>query len=1009
MGLTETWLHERYLEAELAIDNYTVFRSDRDLLKKKRRGRHSGGVAIYIRNDLASTTDTQLSFTNGAVEIIATHSKIDNLLLVTVYRQPDDSAHGRPSSANEFKHAITALKRAIHNLEYTPDIIIGGDFNLPNISWPECLPTEGCAKDERDMIEILREFTNDLLLTQIVREPTHYQGSTLDLVFTNNDSLIHSHEILPTPLSVSHHQVVNIYSQYKSPKLPSDVEENPRLSPFDNLNFHSKDVDWETIMSTLSEVEWESEMSEMTIDKILEIIYSKSLEAVTDNVPNRKRKVKNASRQKRQQINLARRRRRVNKRYQRITSPAGKAKLYKELIQIEVKLQKLQNDSNEYKERKACEAIKDNFKYFFSYANKKRKVKSNVGPLQDLISKTMITDSKEMAESLADQYSSVFSIPNHAPPTINSSTNSDTLLSDVSITPDDIIAAIDELRASAASGPDGFPAILLKNCKHELAIPLAIMWNKSMETSYIPSSLQFNLITPNHKGGSKSIQANYRPVALTSHLIKIYEKVLRNKIAAFLASKNLLNKNQHGFRAGRSCLTQLIAHHDHILSLLEEGFNVDVVYLDFAKAFDKVDHNLVLKKAQEMGIDGKLLSWLQEFLQNRTQSVVVNGKVSSPRPVISGVQQGSVLGPLIFLILIADIDEDIHHSLVASFADDTRVKKGLKSESDAADLQNDLFRIYQWSEKNNMQFNAVKFELMRYGKDNELKGSTSYVAPNWELMEEKDYVKDLGITMSNDCSFKVHINNVIESAKRISSWILRTFRTRDRIPMLTLYKSLVRPILEYCSALWAPTSKGEIQRLEEIQQSFLRKINGLSKDYHMALKETNLYSLERRRERYIIIHLWKMLEGIVPNLGDTDTSSVKLQSQIQTRRGRTCQIHLLDSTPTHLHKAKQQTVKCFGVKLFNSLPKQIRNITGTDTNHFKSALDLFLKRVEDKPLLRSHANNGSYNNSNHLFDIINPLDVEHITSGASNIPQPGEATNTLPSRRPAAMLAIWST
>ena len=256
MGLTETWLHERYLEAELAIDNYTVFRSDRDLSKKKRRGRHSGGVAIYIRNDLASTTDTQLSFTNGAVEIIATHSKIDNLLLVTVYRQPDDSAHGRPSSANEFKHAITALKRAIHNLEYTPDIIIGGDFNLPNISWPECLPTEGCAKDERDMIEILREFTNDLLLTQIVREPTHYQGSTLDLVFTNNDSLIHSHEILPTPLSVSHHQVVNIYSQYKSPKLPSDVEENPRLSPFDNLNFHSKDVDWETIMSTLSEVEW---------------------------------------------------------------------------------------------------------------------------------------------------------------------------------------------------------------------------------------------------------------------------------------------------------------------------------------------------------------------------------------------------------------------------------------------------------------------------------------------------------------------------------------------------------------------------------------------------------------------------------------------------------------------------------------------------------------------------------------------------------------------------------
>ena len=670
----------------------------------------------------------------------------------------------------------------------------------------------------------------------------------------------------------------------------------------------------------------------------------------------------------------------------------------------------MQKDCNEYKEKKACEAIKDNFKYFFNYANKKRKVKSSVGPLQDALTKEMITDPQEMAESLADQYSAVFSTPKHEPPNINSQAVSepDSSLTDVLITPDDIIAAIDELRASAASGPDGFPAILLKQCKHELADPLATLWNKSIETSHIPSSLKFSLITPNHKGGSKSVPANYRPIALTSHPIKIYEKVLRNKISAFLTSNNLLNKNQHGFRSGRSCLTQLMAHHDNILSLLEEGFNVDVVYLDFAKAFDKVDHHLVLRKAQSMGIDGKLLSWLQEFLTNRTQSVVVNGRVSAPRPVISGVPQGSVLGPLIFLILIADIDEDILHALIASFADDTRATKGLKSELDAADLQNDLFRIYQWSERNNMEFNAIKFELMRYGRNTKLKDSTSYVASNWELIEEKEHVKDLGITMSNDCSFKVHIDNVIETAKRISSWILRTFRTREITPMLTLYKSLVRPILEYGSALWAPIAKGKIQRLEEIQQSFIRKIRGLSKDYCTALKEIKLYSLERRRERYIIMHVWKMLEGKAPNLADTETSRIKLQSEIHSRRGRTCLIHGLASTPTHLHKAKQQTVKCFGLKLFNSLPKQIRNITGTDVTQFKTQLDKFLQLVEDKPLLRSNANNGTYNNSNHLFDIIDSLEVEHMISGASNIPPPGDATN-LPRRRTAAMLAVSRT
>ena len=621
----------------------------------------------------------------------------------------------------------------------------------------------------------------------------------------------------------------------------------------------------------------------------------------------------------------------------------------------------------------------------------------------------MVTDAKEMAELLADQYSSVFSTPKNQPPTITDLENSASTISDIIITPHDIIAAIDELRPTAASGPDGYPAIVLKQCKHELAVPLSILWNKSMDTSYIPSSLKLNLITPNHKGGSKSTPANYRPVALTSHLIKIYEKVLRNKISTFLDTNNLLNKNQHGFRSGRSCLTQLLAHHDNIISLLEDGMNVDVVYLDFAKAFDKVDHNLVLTKAQALGINGRLLSWLQQFLLNRKQSVVVNGKVSSPRDVISGVPQGSVLGPLIFLILISDIDDEILHSFIASFADDTRATKGLKCENDAADLQNDLFRIYQWAERNNMEFNSLKFELIRYGRINDLKDSTSYISPNWTIIEEKEHVKDLSVTMSNDCFFRSHINNIIESAKRISSWIIRTCSTREKIPMLTLYKSLVRPILEYCSVLWAPIAKGDIQRLEEIQQSFLRKIKGIDKNYHKALKDLNLYSLERRRERYIILQVWKMMEGKVPNLADTDDSRIKLQSDIHSRRGRTCLIHKLASTPSHLQKAKQQTVRCFGVKLFNALPKHIRNITSTDITTFKLVLDQFLKGVEDKPLLRSAANNGTHNNSNHLFYmILNPMEViEHMTSG-SLINSPGDALD-VPSRRPAERLTISRT
>ena len=302
-----------------------------------------------------------------------------------------------------------------------------------------------------------------------------------------------------------------------------------------------------------------------------------------------------------------------------------------------------------------------------------------------------------------------------------------------------------------------------------------------------------------------------------------------------------------------------------------------------------------------------------------------------------------------------------------------------------------------------MEFNSLKFELIRYGKNKELQNSTSYVAPNWDLIEEKQHVKDLGITMSNDCTFKAHINNIIESAKRISSWILRTFKTREKLPMLTLFKSLVRPILEYGSVLWAPVAKGDIQRLEEVQQSFLRKINGVNKDYHKAIKELNMYSLERRRERYIIMQVWKMLENKVP-----DDLDIKLQSTINSRRGRTCLIHKLASTPSHLQKAKQQTVRCFGIKILNALPKPIRNSTNIDTDKFKSALDQFLKHVEDKPLLRSAANNGRHNNSNHLYDILNsPLEViEQETPGFQSIPQTGDAHNDLLRRRTTVRLDI---
>ena len=281
-------------------------------------------------------------------------------------------------------------------------------------------------------------------------------------------------------------------------------------------------------------------------------------------------------------------------------------------------------------------------------------------------------------------------------------------ISDIEFTDYEMAEAMDELSTYAAPGPDGFLAILLKKCCNALAPSLARIWCKSMSNGEIPDICKSATIIPIHKGKSRAVPKNYWPVALTSHLIKIFEKVVRKQIVEFMQANDLFNYSQHGLRGGRSSLSQLLCHFDRITSELENGKGVDVVYLDFAKAFDKVDHGITLRKLKLLGIKGQLGRWICSFLTNRVQSVLVEGKTSKLKPVTSGVPQGSVLGPLLFLVLIGDIDKTVASSFLSSFADDTRVGKGIASEEDIHNLQADLEAFYQWSVDNNMTLRVVR-------------------------------------------------------------------------------------------------------------------------------------------------------------------------------------------------------------------------------------------------------------------------------------------------------------
>ena len=237
------------------------------------------------------------------------------------------------------------------------------------------------------------------------------------------------------------------------------------------------------------------------------------------------------------------------------------------------------------------------------------------------------------------------------------------------ITEECIVKAISEIKNDAAAGPDDFPVLLLKNCVSSLKTPIRTMWQKSLDEGIVPQYYKESLVCPLFKKGDRAEAANYRPVSLTSHLIKTIERIIRKILVSYFESNNILSEKQHGFRSGHSCLTQLIAHFDDVADGLRHDQDTDSIYLDYAKAFDKVDHALLIKKMKIYGVHQKLIRWIEDFLTNRNQRVTVGGVHSKDAMIKSGVPQGTVLGPLLFIIFINDLEKCVKYSSVRFFAD----------------------------------------------------------------------------------------------------------------------------------------------------------------------------------------------------------------------------------------------------------------------------------------------------------------------------------------------------
>ena len=607
-------------------------------------------------------------------------------------------------------------------------------------------------------------------------------------------------------------------------------------------------------------------------------------------------------------------------------------------------------------ERKAVGAIKVNPKYFYTHVKKNSKVKSSVAPLERADG-SLTVDPLEKANLLQHQFASVFSNPAAIDPSVAAGNIEDLgeILTTMDFSQNCIQSALEELKPFSASPPGCIPSCILKRCNSSLSYPIWMLWNKSFEDGAVPNCLKQQFITPIFKKGSKSTTANYRPVSITSHLSKVFERLVRKRIADYLDEMQLQSETQHGFRKGRSTMSQLLSHVDYILTELCGDREVDVLYLDFSKAFDSVDINVLLAKLKRYGIGGKLHQWISAWILGRQQCVMVDGVRSPWVEVLSGVAQGSVLGPLLFLIYILDLESVLDGSMCLTFADDTKLMKAITDIVDQEGLQSDLLKVTEWAKINNMVLHDQKFQLLSYRLNKSAiykefpftVDICSYTTKSGvQLFPEAD-VRDLGVQMSSDGSWSKHIATIVRRASLLSGWIFSVFRDRSPEVMLQLFKSLVRPILEYCCLVWDPSKSGDIKSIENVQRCFTRRLDGMQNlDYWERLKVLNLMSLQRRRQRYMLIHVWKTIHGFVPN-------SANLVFQHSARLG----MRLVP--PVFPYRAEtwraNQYHSSFGPRaahLWNRLPAAV-NSCGS-LGQFKSSLGNYLTGFYDRPPVRGY-------------------------------------------------------
>ena len=835
VAIQETKIDSSIATSELFPETcpYSVYRKDRNI--------HGGGVMLLVHKDISHMPITELENDSESIWVKVFANKTSHFV-ASWYRPPG-------STSEEFQLFREQLDyiRTHHKGKKLPSAHVLGDFNFKDIDWPDRLSKSGSTLSQSEG-QILIDIMNDHGLEQMVHFPTR-EKNTLDLILT---TLPGQFQDVHSPDKLSDHDIVSgtlkmfippikkprrkVYL-YQKGDYESMRKDTLQFSKEKYFNGHSDTRSVQENFDLLTSFIQDS------ADKHIPSKTSRSVSSIPWITPEIRRKI-----------------RRKNKTHAK-AKKTGSSKLRSKFETLRREIKADVRKQHDLYVNNLVGDVKANPRDFYRYINSQKKDTQGIPPLKRKNGKGVAQSDLEKAEEFNGQFTDVFSKNEHTQvPLLDRSAP---FMNDIAVSKDGVIKLLKGLNPSKALGPDELHPRVLKELATELGPVLAHLFQQSIDTGEIPKEWSLANICPLFKKSDRSLACNYRPVSLTCVPCKLLEHIVCSNIMAHLDEYKLLSDRQHAFRKGHSCETQLTTVINDWAKILDNRGQVDTFILDFEKAFDTPPHELLKSKLFGYGIGGKTLKWIDSFLCFRQQRVVVNGVKSDWAPVLSGVPQGTVLGPLLFSLYINDISSDIE-SEIRLFADDCVCYREIKDEKDTMKLQRDIDRLGSWARKWGMRFQPVKCNMMQLTRKRIKKIHASYTLEGTNL-ENVESIKYLGVTITSDLRWNTHVSNVCTKANRTLGFLRRNLHSCPQEVKEAAYKGLVRPVLDYGSSVWDPPGVVLQEELESVQKRAARFVTG-NYDYETGsmtgiLGQLKWESLKKRRKDNRLILLYKGLKG----------------------------------------------------------------------------------------------------------------------------------------------------